>query len=48
MRIDDALFRVTPRPTAGMTVEWVVGVLNFAFDHVKLLPRSALDVGPIY
>ncbi|MCK6548096.1 hypothetical protein L6R52_19755 [Myxococcota bacterium] len=48
LRIDDALYRVTPRPAVGLNVDWVVGVLNYSFDHVKLLPRSALDLGPIY
>lgn len=47
LRIDDALYRVEPRPLPGTTIDYVAGVLNYAFEHFKLVPRSPSDVGPM-
>ncbi|MEQ9497690.1 MAG: hypothetical protein RIT81_12550 [Deltaproteobacteria bacterium] len=47
LRVDDALYRVAPRPPVGATVSWISGVLNYAFENFKLLPRDVDDVGPV-
>ncbi len=48
LRVDDALYQVSPRPLVGSQVGWIAGVLHFAFENFKLFPRSANDVGPIF
>lgn len=47
LRVDDALFQVAPRPPVNATIGWISGVLSFAFENFKLLPRDADDVGPV-
>lgn len=48
MRVDDAMYRVDPRPLAGSTIEFIIGIQHHAFMNYKLLPRTAADVGPIF
>lgn len=48
LRIDDALFRLTPRPLPFSSIDYVIGVHHYAFENFKLYPRSADDIGPIF
>lgn len=42
LRIDEALYLVTPFPTMGQTFTSITGVVA----HAELLPRSAMDIAP--
>lgn len=45
LRIDDQLYRLSPRPVVGTFLSYVVGVHHHAFAEYKLLPRSVNDIG---
>lgn len=44
VRVDDALFLITPPVTVGQSFTALRGVLVYAWNRDKLLPRSAADV----
>jgi hypothetical protein len=44
LRIDDQLYRLTPRPPIDTSITYIIGVHHHAFANYKLLPRSALDI----
>jgi hypothetical protein len=47
LRIDDGLGHVlAPFPSVGTTYSAITGVLAWRNEHVKLLPRSSLDIVP--
>lgn len=48
LRVDDAMFRLDPRPAVGSSIDFVVGVHHHAFENYKLLPRNVDDIGPIF
>lgn len=48
LRVDDAIYRLDPRPLPGAIVDSITGVMNYAFEHRKLLPRTVFDIGLIH
>jgi hypothetical protein len=44
LRVDDALFLLSPQPTMGERFASITGVLTYARENFKLLPRNAMDV----
>ncbi len=44
LRVDDALFLITPPVTEGQTLPVLRGVTRFAWSKNKLMPRSEADV----
>ncbi len=44
LRVDDAIYLITPAPQEGQTFPVLRGVLRFAWNRNKLLPRSEADV----
>lgn len=45
LRVDDQLYRLSPRPIVGTFLSYIVGVHHHAFAEYKLLPRTANDIG---
>jgi predicted extracellular nuclease len=43
LRIDDQLYRLSPRPLSGTFLTSITGVHHHSFANYKLLPRSASD-----
>ena len=44
LRVDDAIYAITPAPVEGQTFPVLRGVLRLAWNRNKLLPRSEADV----
>ena len=44
LRVDDALYAISPSPQAGESFASVTGIHEFAYDHYRLQPRTAADV----
>lgn len=43
LRVDDQLYRLSPRPLSGTFLTSITGIHHHAFANYKLLPRSASD-----
>ncbi|MEQ8279859.1 MAG: hypothetical protein RMA76_03895 [Deltaproteobacteria bacterium] len=44
LRVDNALWPPLPRPPLGTQIDFVAGVLHYAFENFKLLPRGGADI----
>ncbi len=44
LRVDDALYQISPQPVVGQTFPTLRGVLRYAWNKNKLLPRFEADV----